>query len=92
MSSMRLPHAVGDSLVLPTVCATMGLIGVIGGMGPLATIDFMRKVMAATPAQTDQEHVPMLVSCIPQVPDRTAAFRGEGCRRSTAWSTTAGGW
>jgi aspartate racemase len=54
------------------------LVGVLGGMGPLATIDFMHKVLAATPATTDQEHVPMLVSCIPQVPDRTAAFRGEG--------------
>lgn len=55
-----------------------GVVGVLGGMGPLATIDFMHKVVAATPAATDQEHVPMVVSCIPQVPDRTAAFRGEG--------------
>jgi aspartate racemase len=78
MSSTRLPTAAGDNLTLPAVRTMTGLIGVIGGMGPMATIDFMRKVMAATPAQTDQEHVPMLVSCIPQVPDRTAAFRGEG--------------
>lgn len=55
-----------------------GLIGVLGGMGPLATIDFMRKVLAATPATSDQEHVPLIVSSIPQVPDRTAAFRGDG--------------
>jgi len=55
-----------------------GVIGVLGGMGPLATVDFMHKVLAATPAATDQDHVPMLVSCIPQVPDRNAAFRGEG--------------
>jgi aspartate racemase len=51
---------------------------VIGGMGPLATVDFMHKVLVATPASTDQEHVPMLVSSIPQVPDRTAAFHGDG--------------
>ena len=57
---------------------TRGLIGVLGGMGPLATIDFMHKVLAATPADTDQDHVPMLVSSIPQVPDRAAAFRGDG--------------
>ena len=57
---------------------TPGLIGVLGGMGPLATIDFMRKVLIATPAASDQDHVPMVVSSIPQVPDRTAAFRGEG--------------
>ncbi len=55
-----------------------GLIGVLGGMGPLATIDFMRKVLAATPAESDQDHVPLVVSSIPQVPDRTAAFRGDG--------------
>ena len=55
-----------------------GLIGVLGGMGPLATIDFLRKVLAATPATSDQDHVPVIVSSIPQVPDRTAAFRGDG--------------
>lgn len=53
-------------------------IGVLGGMGPLATLDFMHKLMAATPAAHDQEHLPLLVSSIPQVPDRTAAFLGEG--------------
>ena len=56
----------------------MGVVGVLGGMGPLATIDFMRKMLDATPASSDQEHVPVVVSCIPQVPDRTAAFRGDG--------------
>jgi aspartate racemase len=55
-----------------------GLIGVLGGMGPLATIDFMHKLLNATPASIDQDHVPVIVSSIPQVPDRTAAFRGEG--------------
>ncbi|MFO1329478.1 MAG: amino acid racemase [Rubrivivax sp.] len=55
-----------------------GVVGVLGGMGPLATIDFVAKLRAATPARTDQQHVPLVVSCIPQVPDRTAAFRGEG--------------
>ncbi|MES2886445.1 MAG: amino acid racemase [Pseudomonadota bacterium] len=55
-----------------------GLVGVLGGMGPLATIDFMRKVLQATPACADQDHVPLVVSSIPQVPDRSAAFRGDG--------------
>ena len=54
------------------------IVGVLGGMGPLATVDFLRKMLDATPASVDQEHVPVLVSSIPQVPDRTAAFRGEG--------------
>jgi aspartate racemase len=54
------------------------VVGVLGGMGPLATLDFLHKMLRATPAQSDQEHVPVVVSSIPQVPDRTAAFRGEG--------------
>lgn len=54
------------------------IVGVLGGMGPLATVDFMRKIVEATPASADQGHVPLLVSSIPQVPDRTAAFRGVG--------------
>ena len=60
------------------VAAVPSPIGVLGGMGPLATIDFMHKLLAATPAARDQDHLPLLVSSIPQVPDRTAAFRGEG--------------
>jgi len=55
-----------------------GVVGVLGGMGPAATIDFLRKMIAATPAAADQDHVPVLAASIPQVPDRTAAFRGEG--------------
>lgn len=57
---------------------TTGVVGVLGGMGPLATVDFMGKLLRATPAASDQDHVPVVVSSIPQVPDRTAAFRGEG--------------
>lgn len=67
------PEAGGDAFH-----GTLGVVGVLGGMGPLATIDFMRKMLEATPASRDQEHVPVVVSSIPQVPDRTAAFRGEG--------------
>lgn len=57
---------------------TLAPIGILGGMGPLATLDFMHKVLAATPARRDQDHLPLLVSSIPQIPDRTAAFLGEG--------------
>lgn len=56
----------------------MGIVGILGGMGPLATVDFMSKLIAHTPAKQDQDHIPVLVSSIPQVPDRTLAFRGEG--------------
>jgi aspartate racemase len=54
------------------------LVGVLGGMGPWATLDFLQKILKATPACRDQDHVPVLVSNIPQIPDRTAAYGGEG--------------
>ena len=50
------------------------MIGVLGGMGPLATVDFMRKVIEGTPATCDQDHVPMIVYSVPQVPDRVSAI------------------
>lgn len=50
------------------------MIGVIGGMGPLATADFLNKVIAATPAEHDEQHVPMLISNDPRIPRRPAAI------------------
>jgi len=52
--------------------------GVIGGMGPDATVDFMAKVIAATPASKDQDHVRLLVDQNPKVPSRQANQAGEG--------------
>ena len=43
-------------------------IGVIGGMGPEATILLMQRILAATPASGDADHVPMIVDNNPQVP------------------------
>jgi aspartate racemase len=54
------------------------IIGVLGGMGPAATADFFGKLLRATPARSDQEHLPVLIYSNPQIPDRTAAIRGEG--------------
>ena len=52
--------------------------GVIGGMGPDATVDFMATVIAATPASKDQDHVHLLVDQNPKVPNRQAAQAGAG--------------
>jgi aspartate racemase len=73
----------------PGSAQAAGVVGVLGGMGPLATIDFMRKMLGATQAATDQDHVPMVVSSIPQVPDRTEAFRGEGASPVAAMVASA---
>lgn len=54
------------------------MIGVLGGMGPLATLDFFSKVLAATPAQGDADHVPLLIQSDPRIPSRPAAILGDG--------------
>jgi aspartate racemase len=46
-------------------------VGVLGGMGPLATVDYLQKIIEETPASNDQEHVPCVAVTIPQAPDRT---------------------
>lgn len=54
------------------------MIGVLGGMGPLATLDFFSKVLAATPAKGDADHVPMLIQTDPRIPARPAAILSGG--------------
>ncbi|MDZ7710784.1 MAG: amino acid racemase [Roseovarius sp.] len=52
----------------------MKCVGILGGMGPEATILLMQKVMAAVPARDDADHVPLLVHQNPQVPSRIKAL------------------
>ncbi len=52
-------------------------LGVIGGMGPMATALFMQMIIEHTEASCDQEHLPMIVRHIPQTPDRTAFILGD---------------
>ena len=47
------------------------LLGVLGGLGPMATAYFMELVISMTKADCDQEHIPMLVYNAPFIPDRT---------------------
>jgi aspartate racemase len=47
-------------------------------MGPAATADFYQRIIRATPAKADQDHLKVLIFSNPHVPDRTAAIRGEG--------------
>lgn len=47
-------------------------IGVLGGMGPEATILLQRMVMEAVPARCDSDHIPLLIDMNPQVPSRIA--------------------
>lgn len=54
------------------------LLGVLGGMGPLATLDFQRRLLDATPAQSDQQQLPSVVWNVPQIADRQQALAGTG--------------
>ncbi|MFP9229655.1 cysteate racemase [Pectobacterium cacticida] len=54
------------------------LIGVLGGMGPLATVDLLHKIIEETPAGRDQDHVPVVAWNVPQIPDRQLALAGTG--------------
>lgn len=53
-------------------------IGILGGMGPEATNRLCALVTAATPARTDQEHVPVITYNNPRIPDRVAGVYGGG--------------
>lgn len=46
-------------------------LGVIGGLGPMATAHFMKLIIDMTDVGSDQEHLPMLVYNMPIIPDRT---------------------
>ena len=54
------------------------IIGVIGGMGPLATVDLYRKIVEHTVADCDQAHVRVIIDSNTNIPDRTAALLSGG--------------
>ncbi|WP_169973611.1 MULTISPECIES: amino acid racemase [unclassified Campylobacter] len=50
----------------------MKRVGILGGMGPLATIDLYAKIVELTDAKKDQDNIPIIIDNYPQIPDRTA--------------------
>jgi len=54
------------------------VLGVLGGMGPLATVHFLALLVEVTDAGRDQDHLPVLVWSNPCVPDRSAALVNGG--------------
>ena len=54
------------------------VIGILGGMGPEATLDCFSKIIKNTPAQRDQDHLRVVIDSNPSVPDRTAAIVANG--------------
>lgn len=56
---------------------TKSMLGVIGGLGPIATAYFMELVIRMTDAAVDQEHIEMLIYNCPSIPDRTGYLLGK---------------
>ncbi len=53
-------------------------LGIIGGMGPLATVNLFNKIVLGTDATSDQDHIHILVDNNTLIPDRTAHLLGKG--------------
>lgn len=49
-------------------------IGILGGMGPRATVDLFEKIISNTPATIDQDHLHLIINNNPQIPSRVDAF------------------
>lgn len=54
------------------------IIGILGGMGPEATIDLFQKIVKLTPAHQDQEHLRIIIDNNPKIPDRSKAILYNG--------------
>lgn len=64
-------------------------IGVVGGVGPAATVDFLDKIVSNTQSSRDQDHVKILVEQNPQIPDRTENLIGQGTDPTIALYSTS---
>ena len=53
-------------------------IGILGGMGPLATADLFQKITLLTEAETDRDHIRVYIDSNANIPDRTAAILSNG--------------
>jgi aspartate racemase len=68
---------------------TQKTIGVLGGLGPWATLDLFEKILRLTPARTDQEHLRVIIDNNPKIPDRSPAILGDGEDPTPALIATA---
>jgi len=54
------------------------VVGILGGMGPLATVDLFQKIVSQTEAKSDRDHIHIIIDNNTEVPDRTDAIIGPG--------------
>lgn len=55
----------------------MKTIGVVGGLGPMATIHYLERIVQLTDAESDQDHPRIYLESIPDIPDRTTYILGK---------------
>jgi len=53
----------------------MKRLGILGGMGPAASAEFITRLIQQTPASCDQEHIPFVLWNEPRTPDRSTSIR-----------------
>jgi len=53
----------------------MKRLGILGGMGPAASAEFINRLIQQTPASCDQEHIPFVLWNEPRTPDRSTSIR-----------------
>lgn len=65
-------------------------LGIIGGLGPMATVYFMELVIKMTDVKTDQEHIRIYLQSLPDTPDRTDYICGKSDRNPLPYFIKAG--
>jgi len=66
-------------------------VGVIGGLGPLATLDFFERVLRRTRTYKEEDHLRLIIDNNTKIPDRNAYGRGEGPSPAPALAASARG-
>lgn len=56
----------------------MGVLGILGGLGPYATLAFLNELVELTPAKSEQDHIPIRIEWRPDTPNRQDYFNGSG--------------
>lgn len=59
----------------------MKTLGIIGGLGPLASAEFYKKICKMTDASSDKEHIDAVITSFSSTPDRSAFILGESDKR-----------
>ena len=68
-----------------------GILGVLGGMGPQATNTFYQRIIDRTQAESDQEHLRVLIWSDAKIPDRTAGILGTPDQARLVWGAQDAG-